>query len=181
MLRRLALLAPLLAPAGVIAAVTVPCVVGIAAPAQAAGERKSLPTGTGLSYDNFRCTIQTPSGFADVCGITDGGSMTTIGQLVLYGNIPESGFQGALRQRDSLRVKSISLNETAKSAIRGLWPLAVGKSVGYDFDGDFAFNRGAWQGQAMNAKATVHATLAVTAEDSIEAAGETQKVLVIVA
>lgn len=181
MLRRLALLAPLLAPAGAIAAVVLPCVVGIAAPAQAAGERKSLPTGTGLSYDNFRCTIQTPSGFADVCGITDGGSMTTIGQLVLYGNIPESGFQGALRQRDSLRVKSISLGETAKAAIKGLWPLAVGKSVGYDFDADFAFNRGAWQGQAMNAKATVHATLAVTAEDSIEAAGETQRVLVIVA
>lgn len=72
MLKRLALLASSIASTGVIAAVALACIAVVAHQARGAGEHKSLPVGTGLSYDNFRCTIQTPSGFGDVCGITDG-------------------------------------------------------------------------------------------------------------
>ncbi|MGH6929429.1 MAG: hypothetical protein ACREEV_14010, partial [Dongiaceae bacterium] len=91
MLRRAVVLASFLASMGVSAL----------APAAGAGEYKPLPAGTTLVYDNYQCTMQSPSGFSAVCTLTDGTSLSLFGQLVSYGTIPELSFHGALRASDA--------------------------------------------------------------------------------
>ena len=124
----------------------VSCIAALAAAAHIAGAAepqgayKPLPRGTVLDYGSWKCSVGTdPDPFVHVCHGPKDKVGKFYGKLVPVGKISRDGYATAMNEyhcttpygSHTRSIKSIGLKESARSAIKKLWPLKVGKKVSF--------------------------------------------------
>lgn len=101
---------------------------------------RQLPPGTMLDYGAWKCVVKTALPFEEACRGQNGELIRTYGKLIPVGQMPREGrIMGpraiACERSYIAWIRSIDvveLSDDAQESLRGLWPLAVGKSVKFE-------------------------------------------------
>ncbi|MEE8333137.1 MAG: caspase family protein [Alphaproteobacteria bacterium] len=112
---------------------------------QAPAPYRPLPAGAVLDYGSWRCTVRDGPADTHLCAGPGGAVAGFFAKLVPYGDVPQNGYGTHLAKiycdveptidRSSyiatLEIERITLDDASRRAIRGLWPLSVGRKVAF--------------------------------------------------